>query len=193
MNLRGFIIRLLKPVSILLGKLRYSPIQRNIRASMIDQIKDVIEIGDVIVTYSQGELTNYFIDGPYKHAAIYIGDDNIIQAVGKGVELESFEDFCASKDRIAILRPLFCDSETRKIAAMAAVSQIGHSYDYYFEIGNDSFYCAELIEWAYNFATGGRSTFVKRDVLGTNTVLPSDFYNAKSKFKLVIERPKHDN
>jgi uncharacterized protein YycO len=160
---------------------------------MIDQMASVIKMGDVIVTFSRGELTNYFIDGEYKHAAIYVGNGNIIQAIGKGVEIESFEDFCASKDRLAILRPLFCDSATSKIAAMAAVSQIGHPYDYYFEIGDDSFYCAELIEWAYNFATRGLSTFVRKDVLGVSTVLPSDFYNAKSKFQLVIERPKHDN
>jgi len=192
-KIRWFIVRLIKPISEIIGKLHYAPHDRLLRASMIKDMLDLIRSGDVIVAYSRGELTNPFIDGDFKHAAMYVGEGNIIQAIGKGVELEGFEDFCASKDRIAILRPLFCDTSTAKIAAKAAKSQIDKPYDYYFEIGEQSFYCAELIEWAYKFATHGASTFVRKDILGVNTVLPSDFYNAKSKFQLVIERPNNDN
>jgi uncharacterized protein YycO len=184
MNFRGFIIRLLKPISVWAGKAHYAPHERLIRAGMIEDMLTVMKSGDVIVTYSRGELTNYFIEGPYKHAAIYIGAGVIIQAIGKGVSIENFEDFCASKDRIAILRPTFCDEGTRELAAWNVMSQVGKPYDYYFEIGDGAFYCAELIEWAYRNATKGASPFTKRD-----TVLPSDFYQAKSKFTLVIECP----
>lgn len=188
-EIRRYLVRILKPLCVYLGRLHYSPKDRLIRASMVDAMCEVIQAGDVIVAFSRGELTSYFIEGEFKHAAMYIGAGQIIQAIGTGVSTENFEDFCASKDRIAILRPKFCDESYCKIAAMNATSQLGKPYDYYFEIGDGAFYCAELVEWAYRFATNGASPFTKKDVLGVDTVLPSDFYLAKSKFAIVIERP----
>jgi uncharacterized protein YycO len=188
-KLRRYLIRIIKPISVFVGKIKYPPHERLIRASMIDIMAGTINAGDVIVTFSRGELTNKFIEGSFKHAAMYVGAGKIIQAIGRGVSVESFEDFCASKDRMAILRPKFCDASDCKIAAMNATSQLGKPYDYYFEIGDGSFYCAELIEWAYRHATLGASPFTKKYVLGCETILPSDFYLAKSKFELVIERP----
>lgn len=188
-EIRRYLVRILKPLCVYFGKLHYPPHERLIRSRMITSMSEVIRAGDVIVTYSRGEFTNRFIDGKFKHAAIYVGAGCVIQAVGAGVSSERFEDFCASKDKIAVLRPKFCDESTCKIAAMNATSQIGKPYDYYFELGDGAFYCAELIQWAYRHATYGGSTFVKKDVLGVETVLPSDFYMAKSKFALVIECP----
>lgn len=188
--IRRYLVRFLKPISVYVGRLHYPPHERLVRASMIKDMLDLVRAGDVIVAYSRGELTNKFIDGEFKHAAMYVGHGSVVQAIGKGVSVESFEDFCASKDRIAILTPTFCDAATCRIATMNALSQIGKPYDYYFEIGDGAFYCAELIEWAYRHATYGGSPFSRKDVLGCDTVLPTDFYLAKSKFTLVIERPK---
>jgi uncharacterized protein YycO len=186
---RRYLIRVLKPLCVYLGRLHYPPHSRLIRSTMIKEMLDVVMAGDVVITYSRGEMTNRFIKGEFKHAAIYAGAGKVIQAVGKGVTADEFEDFCASKDRIAIVRPKFCDDSTCKIAALNAISQLGKPYDYYFEIGDGAFYCAELIEWAYRQATSGASPFTKKDAMGVETVLPSDFYLAKSKFALVIERP----
>lgn len=187
--LRHYVVRLLKPLSVYSGRLCYPPHERLIRASTIKEMMAVVREGDVILAYSRGEFTNYFIKGDFKHAAMYVGKGEIIQAIGKGVTLIDFEDFCASKDRIAILRPNFCDDGTCRIAAMNAKSQLGKPFDYYFEIGSEAYYCAELIAWSYRYATLGSSPFIKKDVSGCETVLPSDFYLAKSKFTLVIERP----
>jgi uncharacterized protein YycO len=187
--LRRYIVRLLKPISVYVGRLHYPPHERLVRASHVKFMLDAVMAGDVILAYSRGELTNRFIDGEFKHAAMYIGAGKVIEAVGRGVSVTDFEDFCASKDRIAILTPKFCDSTVCKLAAMNATSQVGKPYDYYFEIGDGAFYCAELITWAYDQAMSGASPFTKKDVLGCETVFPSDFYNAKSKFQLVIEKP----
>ena len=188
-TIRRYLIRILKPLCVYLGRLSYPPHARLIRASHISEMASVIKAGDVIVTYSRGELTSYFIEGDFKHAAMYVGAGQVVEAVGRGVLPTVFEDFCASKDRIAILRPKFCDVGTCKLAAMNATSQIGKPYDYYFELGEEAFYCAELITWAYTNATVGASPFIKREVMGATTVLPSDFYDAKSKFQLIIEKP----
>ena len=189
LRLRHYVIRILRPFSVYSGRMCYPPHERMIRASMIKEMSLLVTDGDVVVAYSRGELTNHFIEGQFKHAAMYIGEGKIIEAIGKGVTTQDFEDFCASKDRIAILRPNFCGDGTCKIAAMNAKSQLGKPFDYYFEIGSQAFYCAELIAWSYRYATLGGSPFIKKDVMGCDTVLPSDFYYAKSKFSLVIERP----
>ena len=155
----------------------------------INSMLGVLRAGDVLVSFSFGELTNLFIEGKYKHAAMYVGNGKVVEAVGQGVHALDFEEFCASKDKIAILRSVFCTQETCKIAAMNVVSQIGKPYDYYFELSEKSFYCAELITWAYFNATIGLSPFTKRETMGVQTVLPIDFYNAKAKFEIVMERP----
>jgi uncharacterized protein YycO len=172
-----------------IGRLHYAPKHRAIKASDVFDMASDLRPGDVLISFSLGELTNHFIEGDFKHAALYIGNGRVVEAIGKGVTVNSFDDFCSSKDRIAILRPLFCNDVTAKMAAMNAVSQIGKPYDYYFEMGESSFYCAELITWAYFNATIGMCPFVKREVMGVETVLPNDFYMAKSKFELVMERP----
>jgi uncharacterized protein YycO len=186
---RRLLIRTLKPMSIFIGKLHYAPKHRAVKARDVFDMADVLRAGDVLITFSLGELTNYFIEGDFKHAALYIGNSRVVEAIGKGVSVTDFEEFCAGKDRIAVLRPLFCDESTSRIAALNAISQIGKPYDYYFEMGEQSFYCAELITWAYFNATNGLSPFVKREVMGVETVLPNDFYMAKSKFEIVMERP----
>ncbi len=189
-KLRRFLIRALKPVSVFIGRIYYAPKHRAIKARDVFDLAGTLRAGDILVSFSLGELTNYFIEGDFKHAAMYIGSDRVVEAIGKGVSINSLDDFCSGKDRIAVLRPLFCDETTCRVAAMNAVSQLGKPYDYYFEMSEQSFYCAELITWAYFNATIGTSPFVKRQVMGVDTVLPNDFYLAKSKFELVIERPK---
>lgn len=189
-NFRRYLIRTIKPISVFIGRLHYAPKHRAIKASDVFDMADALRAGDVLITFSLGELTNYFIEGDFKHAALYIGNSRVVEAIGKGVSVTDFEEFCSGKDRIAVLRPLFCTEETCKLAAINAVAQIGKPYDYYFEMGEKSFYCAELITWAYFNATIGKSPFTKRTVMGAETVLPYDFYLAKSKFELVIERPK---
>lgn len=190
MRLRSLLIRLIKPISIWVGKIYYAPKQRVIKSSDILAMASNLRSGDVLLTFSFGEFTNYFIEGDFKHAAIYIGREKVVEATGRGVVVSKFEDFCSGKDRVAVLRPIFCDESSCGLAAMNAISQIGKPYDYYFEPGDESFYCAELITWAYFHATIGASSFIKREIMGVETVLPTDFYNAKSKFQVVIERPK---
>lgn len=186
---RRYLIRALKPISVLAGHLYIAPKYRAIKASDVIDISNNLRIGDVILTYSKGELTNYLIEGEFKHCAMYIGSGNIIEAVGKGVRVIDFESFAASKDRIAVVSPKFCDENTAKMAANFALFQEGKPYDYSFEPNEDAFYCAELIAEAYQVATGDNSPFILRTVMGVETVLPNDFYLARKKFDLIIERP----
>jgi uncharacterized protein YycO len=184
-----FFIKLLRPISILVGKIYIAPKKRAIKASHIISMQDVLKVGDIILTYSKGELTNLLLDGDFKHCAMYIGSGTIVEAVGKGVTTQCFEDFCASKDRIAIMRALFCSRAEAQAASRFALFQEGKPYDYNFEPNEDAFYCAELIAESYKEATKDTSPFVKRQVMGVDTVLPNDFFTARKKFDLIMDMP----
>ena len=177
------------PISKLIGKIHFAPKQRCIKASDVFILKNILLPGDVILTFSLGELTNKFIEGQYKHCAMYAGAERVIEAVGSGVRGESLEDFCASKDLIGVFRAKFCDEGTAKRAVQFAEGQIGRPYDYTFEPNEDAFYCAELVAKAYDVATNGGTPFKYRDVMGVSTVLPIDFKLAVKKFVQIIERP----
>lgn len=177
------------PISKLVGKIHFAPKQRCIKASDVFILKNILLPGDVILTFSLGELTNKFIEGEYKHCAMYAGQERIIEAVGSGVRGESLEDFCSSKDLIGVFRAKFGDEDTARRAVQFAEGQIGRPYDYTFEPNEDAFYCAELIAKAYDVATDGRTPFKYREVMGVITVLPIDFKLATKKFDQITERP----
>ena len=183
--------RALTPLSKLTGHIYLAPKSRAIKAHHIVNAVDVIlRPGDVLLTYAKGELTNYFIEGEYKHVAMYCGDGVIVEAVGTGVRAEAFDEFCSSKDKIAILRASFCSAEVCLKAVESALNQIGKSYDYAFEPNEKAFYCAELAAYAYQCATDFKSPFVVREIMGVETVLPDDFKLAVKKFDLIAEIPK---
>ena len=188
-KLRRFLIGFLRPVSVLVGKIYIAPKKRAIKASHIIAMQDALKVGDIILTYTKGELTNLLIEGDFKHCAMYIGSGTIVEAVGKGVTTQCFEDFCASKDRIAIMRALFCSEAEAQAASRFALFQEGKPYDYNFEPNEDAFYCAELIAESYKEATKDTSPFVKRQVMGVDTVLPNDFFMARKKFDLIMDMP----
>lgn len=185
---RRFLIRILLPITKLIGMLHFSPRQRALFYQDTLDLKGVVRNGDVLLSYSYGELTNLLIPGEYKHCAIYV-DGRVVEATHIGVCSTPFEDFCASKDMVAICRPIFCGEQEMAEAVRYAVNQEGLAYDYYFEPNEEAFYCAELIAKAYEHATSGASPFKTRLTLGVETVLPIDFKLATKKFKTVLERP----
>lgn len=188
-SIRRVLIRILLPATKLAGKIHFSPKERAIKSHNVNYLYNELELGDVVLSYTSGELTNLLIEGEYKHCGIYAGSSKIIEATSKGVTITELDDFCASKDKVGVFRSRFC-SEKQKIAAVRyARDRRGSSYDYYFEPNEHAFYCAELIAKAYDYATAGNSPFTRRDIWGVETVLPIDFKLATSKFETVVEVP----
>jgi hypothetical protein len=188
-TLRRYILKALKPFNKVLGHIYLAPKYRDIKHAHVLKLEDNLQPGDVLLSFSKGELTNWLIDGEYKHCAMYVGAGEVVEAVGHGVITCDIEDFCATKDKIAVVRPTFCTGEEAFEAVKIALLQKGKDYDYYFEPSEQSFYCAELIAYSYQVATKFTSPFVAREVMGIKTVLPSDFKLAATKFQVVIEVP----
>lgn len=151
-------------------------------------LKSKIRNGDVLLSREDWHLTNPMIPGYWKHAAIYT-NGWVIEAIGEGVVKTSFERWCFSKDYIACYRPKFLDQVECSQAGILAAQQVGKPYDFEFAEGGKAFYCSELVYWAYS-EINHAIPFTLRESMGVRTVIPSDFANAKIKFRLVKESVK---
>jgi uncharacterized protein YycO len=155
------------------------------------------KLGDVLVTYSEGELTNFLIQGEFKHAALFLGtlSGHVVESIGSGVTVTRLDDFVKRKDKIAICRPSFASQEEKIEACNWAENQLGMPYDFKFQASTDAFYCAELITAAYTRAlmkSGKTSPFRYRKIMGEYTILPQDFVDAKEKFSVISRLPSED-
>lgn len=149
--------------------------------------------GDVLVSHRNREPTNLLIPGYWKHAAIYVGDGRIVEAIGRGVLESSLKEFCTTKDDVLILRARFATQEEAALSCAFAKSLLGKPYDYLVEHDqsravNKAFYCSEIVWWSYDqvlIAEGKPSPFTPRKTLGVPTITPQDYPNATDKWSEV--------
>lgn len=180
-------LKISEPVCKLLAKIHWPFMFRKIEFGQVLNIEHNIEVGDVLLSRVNGEFSNILIPGKYKHAAIYVGDGWIIEAVLDGVRLSYLPDFMMTKDKIGLFKPQFANPEQRQWAADWAIGQVGKAYDYTFRSDNDRFYCFELTFAAYREALKGDSPWELREHYGVPTVVADDFIYAIEKWKCELE------
>lgn len=188
-RIRRFMLESAAPISNVLGKI-HIPTTRLLTKEQIREVESKLSPGDVLLSRQRLTATNFFIPGFWKHAAIYVGDGMIVEAVTPHVRAVSFAKFAATKDYIQVMDPTFADREEMPLAANFAVTLVGTPYDLIFEYThtrarNKAFYCSEVIWWCYDqvlTAAGKPSPFTPRLTLGSPTVLPQDYADAKDKW-----------
>lgn len=156
--------------------------------------KDVCEVmkllrpGDVLVDRTRGELTTLCIPGFWKHAAVYDGKRNVIEAVNPFVRKNSIVDFIMHTDHVAVLRVKKISIAKGKIIARRAETHLGKKYDYRLSASNTKeVYCSEIAFDSVNFAMGKGYVQLHR-VFGAMTITPNDLYNDREKFDLIWEK-----
>jgi uncharacterized protein YycO len=143
--------------------------------------------GDILVSRTKGELGNLFIPEFFKHVAMVISSEFVIEAVSSGVIKTHIFDFIRSKDYICLYRPISTiPQETIGNAVSMALSFLGLGYDYTFSTENKRFYCSELV--AQSYAMNGVEMVSSQNVNGCAIILPTAF--AKSKFCELVYRSK---
>jgi len=132
--------------------------------------------GDIILTYSEGYMSNIFLPGTFKHGIIFAGirsewkekdlgklqledqkssmiqpEDDIIEAVSEGVISNSMDNILEDHiNRLLILRPII-DLNNVSEALRTAHSFLGNGYDFAFDFNDASFQvCTEIIYRSYN-------------------------------------------
>lgn len=191
MNISAKILETLVPVTKAIGRIHLPYTRKEITGYHFHSVLPLLKPGMVFLSMTKGEVTNLFIDGEWKHSAIFAPVNLIdfqypcvIEAVGKGVSITDLITFMTTKDRLALLEPVFADDAQMEKAVKDALKFVDMPYDYYFKPGNKAFYCSELIAEAYETAMG-RPVFERRLRMGVRTIIPTDYYKAKDKWRVV--------
>ena len=193
--LRRKLLTLAYPILYKIGKLHSPWTRKLISSHQVHDALRALEVGDIMLTRTFGEATNLVIPGYWKHAAIYVGEGNVVEAKDPVVVKSDMYDFMMTKDFVIIVRPLLGYNE-RVVAAAFSESMIGKSYDYHFEMiegrPNLSFYCAEVPFWCYHMSVKSWG-FVLKEIMGIPTVKPDDYVRAERYFKVIWSSPGSSN
>ncbi len=112
------------------------------------ELLGLLQPGDVLVTRKDHSLTNYFLPGYWPHAALYIGEGKVIEALADGVRLRSVDSPFAV-DAIAAIRPLLAAEQVDE-ALQRAHTHIGKPYDFDFDFTRaDRMVCTEVVYRSY--------------------------------------------
>lgn len=146
------------------------------------QIKVKIKPGDILLSTEAMRLSNYLIPGVWSHAAIFVGNHNVLEAVPSYVRTIRLEEFVLDKSKICLLRPRwglqFYDFTNH---------YIGADYDFKFLGSWGSYYCSMLVYSFLNRCTPAATKFPLRlkTVFGTPTIQPEDFYTDRDNFEVL--------
>jgi len=127
----------------------YKPSHHKVKGYQVRKIIDIINPGDILLRRYDGYLSTLFTPGFWAHAALCVGDNNIIHAIGEGVIEEDILDFCRC-DSICLLRPKVEFNIKNEAINNAVKLKTNHTqYDYKFQSNNGTVYCTELVDTCY--------------------------------------------
>jgi uncharacterized protein YycO len=151
-----------------------------------------LRAGDILLEKTPFRLTDALIPGHWGHAAVWIGNEaelralglwdhplvlphraairagaGVVEALRSGVELNPLERFL-NIDDIAVLRARESNVQGRATLVLNSLRQIGKDYDFNFDVETtDRIVCSELI-----YATYTDITWPTTKTLGRSTISP---------------------
>jgi len=189
MTIRSTILDAVVPITKWIGRTHVPYSVKKMRAKDYREIVEVASPGMILLSKIDGQMTNLFIPGEYKHGAVYRDEFTVVEAISKGVVQTDIIDFLLTKDKVCLLEPMFADRDQMEQVADWCDLQLGFPYDYKFGGDVKAFYCFELAYAAYKEICPG-SPWELRNTLGEPTVTGDDYLNASSKWRIVGQWPK---
>lgn len=164
------------------------------RVEVAEDLAADLRAGDVLIERTPFRLTDSFIPGRWGHAALWVGSEAELEALGiwddpvvhpyqdairsgrrvmealrSGVQLNSLDHFL-NVDDVAVLRHTGLETKTRAQVILQALRQMGKPYDFNFDVETrDRLSCAELIYHAY-----GQVDWPTQKHLGRSVIVPDD-------------------
>ena len=128
----------------------------------------LIQAGDILLRRYSHYLGSVLIQGHFSHAAIYVGDNNVIHMLGEGINKEDILTFMRCDD-ICILRSDDVKITNTAISKAHGFYAMGIEYDYNFDTDSpDKFYCTEFVDNCFGY-------MVKNSKSEDSHILPDDF------------------
>jgi hypothetical protein len=160
-------------------------------AAVADELRLLLQPGDVIVNRKEFALTNYFLPGYWPHAALYLGQPGelerlglrehhelkprwrrlleldqheprrVLEAMRDGVWLRSLGNPFRA-DAIAVVRPQLSDAEIAQAIGRGMLHE-GKAYDFDFDFTrSDRLVCTEVVYRSYQGIGGMQFPLTKR-------------------------------
>lgn len=164
------------------------------RVEVREDLAGNLQAGDILIERTPFRLTDSFIPGYWGHAALWVGSEaeltalgiwndpvmqpyqdvirtgrRVIEALRSGVVLNSLDHFL-NVDDVAVLRYGGLGPDERARVILQALRQMGKRYDFNFDVETrDRLGCAELIYHAYSEAD-----WPTHKQLGRSVIVPDD-------------------
>jgi hypothetical protein len=138
-----------------------------VKGSEARSILNGVRKGDILLCTFDRYVSSWVIPGRWKHAAIYVGGNEVVQATLHGVVKDDILTFLRT-DHVVVLRPPV-EEKMRDNAAEEAKTFVGRQYDFLFDSVDDHrLFCSELVKRAYMGALGD---------LGDDALPPDRFFD----------------
>ncbi|NQU25680.1 MAG: hypothetical protein HQ567_30705 [Candidatus Nealsonbacteria bacterium] len=159
--------------------------------AVADRIGELLQPGDVIICRKEYAITNYFLPGYWKHAALYLGEPAELEALGiadhenvrprwarllspdalhphrvleamkDGVQIRPVASPCAS-DAVVVVRPRLATGDVAEALARGLCHE-GKPYDFDFDFTRaDRLVCTEVVYRSYEGIGGMRFDLTSR-------------------------------
>ena len=183
MTLRASFMNAVRSVAKVVSKVHAPWSRRKVTSADYFKIAESARPGDILLSWTDGELSNLFMSGGWSHAAIYCGTvdgqiQTLVEARTKGVCSTYLPEFVFTKDAVAVLRPTRIAPSDRQKAVEWAVSKIGVPYDFAFDTSEKALYCSELVVKAYERNAQGILGVSPEMRFGVPVYYPSTFMEA---------------
>jgi hypothetical protein len=141
------------------------------------EVLDLIRPGDIVVNRKDHYVSNMFIKGDFSHAGLYVGRNDVIHVMSRGIRKEDILVFLRA-DAFALIRPLDQSKTESAITKAHDKFRKGVLYDYDFDKDcPEEFYCSEFTDYCYDYAL--------RDNFSKNFIYPDDYINSSKYHKII--------
>jgi hypothetical protein len=122
----------------------------------LDAIRNLGADGDWLVVrgyHLSDDLVATLTNKPFSHAAVLdLANDRVVEAESKGVHFTPLAEFVAKSHRVLLVRPVWSNEASRKVAIQKARDVAGRPYDFLGLVGIDTpdrYYCSGLAVEVY--------------------------------------------
>lgn len=143
----------------------YTPEARGVTKEMAEQVQPKLKAGDILLRRTEGTSGNFLIPSWWKHAGVYVGDGQVVDAAFKGVHKGTFKKFMTDGDAVMVLRAKDLSGSQREAIARFANLQVGKPYDFDLDFADKArMTCTELANHALEAGAG--KEVVPKNMLG---------------------------
>ena len=151
----------------------------------------LLKPGDIFLTSTRGEFSNWINPSQFKHGAIYYGFDvdmipSVYEATKKGVHYIDLVSFLTSKDRIIILRNKGMRVEDEIYFLEFFEDVDGLPYDDQFSTANKKYYCFELLAKALEYSIDKYEAPMEK-IFGSLVYTSDSFLKDKDNWEIIVD------